>query len=435
MLWHDRRRDDRIDDDDYYCNDNRDDDADGDVGNGASESNLHSYSYSASLSRRERLLAAEMAEQCLRELIEEEDARRAAGTTYRITIDDDRGRIDDDDAHVDWGGGHGRTSPSILPSSSLSKTSTTTSPDLYYLVIRAWLSVDGRADRTDGRYLRHASSLLDLLERRSKATATTTMTMTSSLSSSTSTMRDRDLRGMARCYAIVLDGHCKSKLDGSEIMAEGVLRRMMGNAAMMTESSGGGTSSSGERLGASSIVRHYNNVINRIALGGKANAGREAERLLDELIGLSSSSSSRAMGGWSDAVVPDRNTYNSVMKAYANARGGKREDAISNIERILGIMDGRSLSSGISPDKISYTILLTSYSSGGGELCPIDAGERAEGLLDRMSREYFENGNSDIKPDTVTYNAILKVWYVLTVIIIGYSHLVADIQLFIHCCF
>ena len=409
MLWHDR------DDyrDDYDGDRAVDDDEDDDVGSWTSKSKS-----SSSLSRQERLLAAEMAEQCLRELIEEEDARRDAIIDRVNVVDDNNGKIDDHEDHYDEDendddrrGGYGRRTPK--------SNSTTTSPYLYYLVIRAWLNVDGGADRRDGRYLRHASSLLDLMERRSTKTMATS-------SSSVSTICDRDVHGLARCYAIVLDGHCKSKLDGSEIRAEGVLRRMMGSVAMMTDLSGGGTSSSssGGIGGGSSIVRHYNDVINRIATGGKSNAGREAERLLDELIGLSSSSH-RVGRGWSDAVAPNRTSYNAVMKAYANARGGKREDAISNIERILGIMEGQSPSSGISPDKISYTTLLTAYSSGGNgvgaESCPVDAGERAEGLLERMTREYVETGNADVKPDTVTYNAVLKVWYVLTVIIIGHT--------------
>ena len=43
-------------------------------------------------------------------------------------------------------------------------------------------------------------------------------------------------------------------------------------------------------------------------------------------------------------AAPDRNSYNAVMKAYANARGGRREDAIANVERMLEVMEGRSKS-------------------------------------------------------------------------------------------
>jgi hypothetical protein len=31
-------------------------------------------------------------------------------------------------------------------------------------------------------------------------------------------------------------------------------------------------------------------------------------------------------------------------------------------------------------------------------------------LLERMTNAYVESGNADVKPDTVTYNAVLKVW-------------------------
>ena len=400
----------------------------------------------ASLSRRERLLAAEMAEQCLRELIEEEDARRSAAVARGVAsfnVDDEGeegdggGDVDDDD------GGGGRAGSRTMIKAATATT--TTSPDLYYLVMRAWLSVDkggssGRNHRgggggDGGRYLRHASSLLDLMERRYSAAAAAAAAAAAVAPRSTND-DDGDAMGRARCHALVLDGHCKSRLEGSEIRAEGVLRRMLSNnaATTTTTTEGGGNSGGVDDIGeyhskgaaaggAASIVRHYNNVMNRIASGGKPNAGAEAERLLDELIGTPS------------PLHPDRNSYNAVMKAYANARGTGWEDRISNIERILGIMEGRSKSStegvggeragkgrrDIAPDKVSYTTLLTAYARGAGgdygvggghspssssssSSCGVDAGERADMLLERMS------GNADVKPDTVTYNAVLKVW-------------------------
>ena len=75
-------------DDDDHDHDHDDDDAT------AAAGRRHS------LSRRERLLAAEMAEQCLRELIEEEDARRARA-------DDVDGVNDDSEEDDDECGGGG----------------------------------------------------------------------------------------------------------------------------------------------------------------------------------------------------------------------------------------------------------------------------------------------------------------------------------------
>ena len=87
--------------------------------------------------------------------------------------------------------------------------------------------------------------------------------------------------GQARCYALVLDGHCRLRLEGSEIRAEGGFCRMISNVT--TRGGGGGGHGIADNnigghpkeaaAGAALIVCHYNNVMNWIALGGKPNAG------------------------------------------------------------------------------------------------------------------------------------------------------------------
>ena len=121
-------------------------------------------------------------------------------------------------------------------------------------------------------------------------------------------------------------------------------------------------------------------------------------------------------------MAPDRNSFNTVIKAYANAGG---EHAVANAERILGLMERyTSLSSQqqkqqgqrvrkpaiIAPDKISYTSVLMAYANSGCSRKSTDAGERAEELLKRMARLSEEGKGGDVKPDTIAYNAVLKVW-------------------------
>jgi pentatricopeptide repeat protein len=194
------------------------------------------------------------------------------------------------------------------------------------------------------------------------------------------------------------------------------------------------------------MVRHYINVINRIAASCKIDAGVHAERLLFELINLSSSSSSSLLNGGKQGRVrgPDRNTYNAVMNAYAkshsssststqssnsgnnnnnnnsNSNDNSNNDAIANIERILQMMDTQSKLHGnnnpdaaaqITSDKISYTILLTAYaSSSSTNNNNDDMGKKAEEILQHMTREYTVNGNMSLKADTVTYNAVMNAY-------------------------
>ena len=49
---------------------------------------------------------------------------------------------------------------------------------------------------------------------------------------------DGNALGWARCYALVLNGHCRLRLKGLEIRAKGVLCRMISNAATMVVGEG-----------------------------------------------------------------------------------------------------------------------------------------------------------------------------------------------------
>ena len=297
-------------------------------------------------SRQDKLLAAEMSEQCLRELIEERIVgKNILANNNRITT------------------------------------------DLYYNVIKSWLNVadNGKFGKSKSYYykdLLHATSLLDLMER--------THDMNSE--DDESSRDDKFISSSIKCYATILDGWCKSKSPGSEAKAEEILQRMT--------SVGGGAVD----------VRYYNNVMNRIATSGKNNAGAEAERILNQLIDLYKKDPGEA------ASVPNRNSFNTVIKAYANS-GDK--DSSMNVQRILNMMEELeslglpdSIAKQIMPDKISYTSILNAWAHNGSS--DENVGERAEELLQQMYDMYNSSDGSDrrkdVKPDTVTYNAVLKVW-------------------------
>jgi pentatricopeptide repeat protein len=254
-----------------------------------------------------------------------------------------------------------------------------------------------------------------------------------------------------KCYELILNGWCKSKYNGAEIIAEEILHRLLSfitttTTKVATADATTATTTTSIRMTNNNfnMVRHYNNVIICIAASCKIDAGVHAERLLFELIHLSSSSSSLLNGGKQGRVRgPDRNTYNAVMNAYAkshssssssntstrisnsgnsnNSNDNSNNDAITNIERILQMMDTQSKLHGnnnpdaaakISPDKISYTILLTAYASSSSNTNNNndDMGKKAEEILQHMIREYTVNGNTNLKPDTVTYNAVMNAY-------------------------
>ena len=81
-----------------------------------------------------------------------------------------------------------------------------------------------------GRDLCHASSLLDLTEcRHSLSPLVARLLLLLRLADN----GDGNALGWARCYALVLNGHCRLRLKGLEIRAKGVLCWMISNAAIM----------------------------------------------------------------------------------------------------------------------------------------------------------------------------------------------------------
>jgi pentatricopeptide repeat protein len=57
----------------------------------------------------------------------------------------------------------------------------------------------------------------------------------------------------------------------------------------------------------------------------------------------------------------------------------------------------------IQPDKYTFNTVIHSYAKAGG----IDAAVKAQELLARMHKMY-QDGNVLAKPDTITYNVVIK---------------------------
>lgn len=219
----------------------------------------------------------------------------------------------------------------------------------------------------------HATSLLDYMESNGH----------NSFQTKESTGPDIETtESSTKCYVAVLDGWCKSPYKDAAEHAEAVLQRMVS-------------------LGIHS-VKHFNNVLNLLASSGKPSSGEDAECLLNEMIEM-------YKAGDFD-MAPTKSSFNTVIKAYAYS-GGKHGSR--NAKRILSMMDNSSkfgledIASEIEPDRVSCTSIMMAWANGNEYgACDVDAGEKAEQLLNRM-----ENKNDrTLTPDTASYNAVLKVW-------------------------
>ena len=206
-----------------------------------------------------------------------------------------------------------------------------------------------------------------------------------------------------------VEAWCQSRAAGAEAQAEDILQRMR---TVEQRGLGGHVQQGGVD------VRHYNKVLARIATSGKANAGAEAERLLAEVIALSKQEQrhgeTETTPSTAARLAPNSSSFNAVITAYANAGG--RNNA-QHAQRILSMMEEpasvglQAIATQIIPDRSSYTKIFMAWANTRER--NVDAGERVEELLGRMSA--WGEKKRGVTPDTVAYNAILRVWSVVCI--------------------
>lgn len=100
-------------------------------------------------------------------------------------------------------------------------------------------------------------------------------------------------------------------------------------------------------------------------------------------------------------VEPDTTSYNLVIDAYSKSRdlqGGQKADNLLK-EMELQFRQGNR---GVMPNSYSYSTVIDAISNYQG------CGETAEGLLDRMERLHQSHGGA--VPDTVVYNSLMNVY-------------------------
>ena len=145
-----------------------------------------------------------------------------------------------------------------------------------------------------------------------------------------------------------------------------------------------------EREGVKSNLFCYNMVINSYTRQGRrGGAVDNAERILHELEDIYEETSDSAM-------KPDVITYTSLVTAWANSN--RRGFGANRAEEILN----RMMTAGCRPNTVTFNAVLKTWCRSAEKNAP----ERAFNIFKQMEEEY-KNGNQRVKPDRITYNTLI----------------------------
>ena len=159
----------------------------------------------------------------------------------------------------------------------------------------------------------------------------------------------------------------------------------------------------------------YNTLINCWSNSGHINSAKESERILqymeeqqkmmeenndNERKKTTKKQARKENDNGTIVVAPNRRTYNSVLKAYAKS---KLPDAPKRAFSILNYMlqAGRKE---IQPDVISFTTVLDVWAKSKEE----NKAAQAQAILHKMNEFYLQTGDASLRPNEVTYNAVLN---------------------------
>jgi hypothetical protein len=153
----------------------------------------------------------------------------------------------------------------------------------------------------------------------------------------------------------------------------------------------------------------YSSVIYCWAKSGHPDAAIQAERILEDMIQRSSTSSHHPR--------PNTQTFSIVIYAWAKSfhpnAADKAQEILSNMEQMylssLADMNkgNRNNNYVAQPNSITYTTVINALAKSGGGA---DAARKAEQLLDRMYQLYENGTNISLKPTIVTYAAVIDCW-------------------------
>ncbi len=94
-----------------------------------------------------------------------------------------------------------------------------------------------------------------------------------------------------------------------------------------------------------------------------------------------------------------------MLDAWAKSGGGRA--SAERAEEILEWMDRlhKGGNPDVKPDTITFNAVLDAWARSGDRMAP----RRAEQILDHMD-ELYRAGNKGVKPDTYTYNTLINAW-------------------------
>jgi hypothetical protein len=143
----------------------------------------------------------------------------------------------------------------------------------------------------------------------------------------------------------------------------------------------------------------YNVLLYGLAKSNRSDAANQAEKLLHGMIEFSES-------GLNPGVAPDHISYSTVMEIVLHQKRGRVEEILLRCKALA------ANNKALEPDRIMYNITLSSYATESDDLKAdrqqhhdsVSAAERAETLLRAMET------NPVSRPNTISYNAVLKVF-------------------------
>ena len=144
-------------------------------------------------------------------------------------------------------------------------------------------------------------------------------------------------------------------------------------------------------------VLSFNTLLNAYSNSGRPDAGRNAERILDWMEQLSSSSQEGE--GLNHNLSPDVYSYTAVIDAYSKSKSPDRAEAV--LSRLL---QRQKEGYNVAPTVVTFTAVLHAISRRSG-----NSTDRAVAVIDLME-ELHSSGVVDVAPTTATYNALLNVW-------------------------